>query len=324
MARNKKTLKRPRITGEQVQEMIRMRRQGESIKVIAQAIGCHRQTVRTYLKEKHGDILAEEARKEVLKGELLGHFQELVSFAQVGLKCRLDASPLKQERKVLTVRQTGPIYLEGLLGFPSIGPCTYMYNEWARMYRPSAKDDYLMKSLREHTKESMVWKYWDEWWRKLADYATVTRDFFEWLEGNVETDLYNLIDLSQIRLVQIWLFGSILRETSGGGAEWLQIRGQTLLSTETKATTTTGEEASLVLAQTTDESGIKQLQQYVFDILHQAHDKPQYSELRHLTTQTKLKETQLELRRIARNIDTALASIDLMRAFPGRCSLCPV
>ena len=170
----------------------------------------------------------------------------------------------------------------------------------------------------------MVWTYWDEWWRKLAEYETVSRDFFEWLENNVETDLYDLIEVSQIRVVQIWLFGSILRITSGGGAEWLQIRGQTLLSTETKATTTTGEEYSLILAQTKDESGSKYLQQYLSDILDQAHDKPQYSKLQYFTTQTRLKETQLKLRRIARNIDTALASIELMRAFPGRCNLCPV
>ena len=324
MVKNRQSLKRPRITGEQVQEMMRMRRQGESIKVIAQAIGCHRQTVRTYLKEKRGDILAEEARKEVLTGELLGHFRELINFAQVGLKDRLDASPLKQERKVPTRRQPGAISFEGLLGIPSIGPPVFMHNEWIRMYRPSAKDDYLIKSLREHTKESMVWTYWDEWWRKLAEYETMSRDFFEWLEDNVETDLYDRIDVSQAKLVQMWLFGSILRITSDGGAEWLQIKGQTLLSTETKATTTTGDEAFLILAQTKDESSRKYLQEYLFDILHQAHDKPQYSELQKITTQTMLKEPQLELRRVARNIDTALAGIELMRAFPGRCSLCPV
>lgn len=322
MAKTRQSLKRPRITGEQVQEMMRMRRQGESIEAIAQAIGCHRQTVRTYLKEKHGDILAEEARKEALKGELLSHFQELVSFAQVGLKRRLDASPLKQERKIVTGRQPGPISLDGLLGLPSIGPAPFMRNEWVRMYRPSAKDDYLMKSLREHTKESMVWTYWDEWWRKLAGYETMSREYFEWLEDNVETDLYDIIDVNQIRLVQMWLFGNILHVTSGSDAERLEVIGQDLQSPESK--TTRGEEVSLVLAQTTDESASKHLQQYLTDILQQAQHKPQYSELRNFTTQTRLKETQLELRRIARNMDTALAGIELMRAFPGRCSLCPV
>ncbi|MFC2047599.1 hypothetical protein ACFLTK_04935 [Chloroflexota bacterium] len=324
MTENRQSLKRPRITGEQVQEMMRMRRQGESIKVIAQAIGCHRQTVRTYLREKHGDILAEEARKEVLTGELLGHFRELVNFAQVGLKHRLDASPLKQVRKIAAARQPESISLDGLLGLPSIGPPTFMHNEWARIYHPSAKDDYLMKSLREHTKESTVWTYWDEWRRKLAEYETRSRDYYEWLKDNVEIDLYDIIDVNQARLVQMWLFGSILRITSGGGAEWLQIKGQTLLSTETKATTTTGEEYSLILAQTKDESGRKYLQEYMFDILNKAHDNPQYSELQHFTAQTMLKESQIELRHIARNMDTALASIELMRAFPGRCSLCPV
>jgi len=236
----------------------------------------------------------------------------------------LDASPLKQERIIVTGSPPRPISLEGLLGLPSKGPSPFMHREWARMYRPSAKDDYLMKSLREHTKESMVWTYWDEWWRKLADYETMSRDFFEWLENSVEIDLWNLINVSQIRFVQIWLFGNILRVTSGSDAERLEISGQNLLSSETKARTTTGKEAFLILAQTKDESGSKQLQQYLSDILQQAHHKPQYSELQHFTTQTKLKETQLELRRIARNIDTALASIELMRAFPGQCNLCPV
>ena len=322
MVKNRQSLKRPRITGEQIQEMMRMRRRGESIKAIAQAIGCHRQTVRTYLKEKHGDILAAETRKEVLTGELLGHFRELVSFAQVGLKRRWDESPSKQEGKIVTGRQPGAISLNGLLGLPSIGPAPFMRNEWVRMYRPSAKDDYLMKSLREHTKESMLWTYWDEWWRKLAGYETASRDFFEWLEDNVETDLYDIIDVNQIRLVQMWLFGNILHVTSGSDIERLEIIGKDLLSPESK--TTRGEEVSLVLAQTKDESASKHLQRYLIDILQQAQHKPQYSELRNFTTQTRLKEAQLELRRIARSIDTALVSIELMRAFPGQCNLCPV
>ncbi len=322
MTENRQSLKRPRITGEQVQEMMRMRRRGESIQSIAQAIGCHRQTVRTYLKEKHGDILAGEARKEVLTGELLGHFRELVNFAQVGLKRRLDASPVKQERKIVTERQPGPISLEGLLGIPSIVPAPLMRNEWVRMYHPSAKDNHLMKSLREHTKESMVWAYWDEWWQKLAGYETMSREYFEWLEDNVETDLYDIIDVNQIRLVQMWLFGNILHVTSGSDVERLEVIGQDLQSPESK--TTRGEEVSLVLAQTKSESDSKRLQQYLTDILQQAQNKSQYNELRNFTTQTMLKETQLELRRIARNMDTALASIELMRAFPGRCSLCPV
>ena len=67
---------------------MRMRRQGESIKTIAQDVGCHRQTVRMHLKEKRGETLADESRKQVLIVELRNHFQELVDFAAVGLKWR--------------------------------------------------------------------------------------------------------------------------------------------------------------------------------------------------------------------------------------------
>jgi len=42
------------------------------------------------------------------------------------------------------------------------------------------------------------------------------------------------------------------------------------------------------------------------------------------TEQLKQQEIQLEFRRLAKDIDYVLAGIELMNAFPGHCSLCPV
>ena len=57
MVKRKTPRQRARITEEQVHEMMRLQRQGQSIQSIARAMGCHRQTVRMHLKEKEGDIL---------------------------------------------------------------------------------------------------------------------------------------------------------------------------------------------------------------------------------------------------------------------------
>jgi len=57
MVRRAGSPKRKRLSEEQVQEMLRMRRQGQSVKAIAEAIGCHRQTVRLHLRKGRGIFL---------------------------------------------------------------------------------------------------------------------------------------------------------------------------------------------------------------------------------------------------------------------------
>lgn len=325
MAKRRPSLKRPRVTEEQVHEMMRMRRQGESIIAIAQAIGCHRQTVRTYLKEKRGDILADEARKEVLKGELLGHFQELVNFAQVGLKSRLDASrPEQGERALSPVRAPGPIFLGGVLGLPYLGSSVFMTREWMRMHKPSPRESYLMQSLVDHTKDSPVWLYWDNWRKKVAGYETTSRELFDWLENRIEADLFDVIDLTQMHRMLTWFFGNILRTGSGVEVEGLEITKHGLASSGGAVSLVEGLEAHLIVAETADEAGSKALRDYLSGTLQKAREKLEWSRLRSATMELRLKETQLELRRIAKEIDSALISIELMRAFPGRCNLCPV
>ena len=77
----KKSPGRPRITDEQIGEMIRLCRQGKSISAIARATGCHRQTVRAYLKERQADILADEVRKQLLIDAVQKHLDDLTQFA---------------------------------------------------------------------------------------------------------------------------------------------------------------------------------------------------------------------------------------------------
>jgi len=68
------------VTEGEIEEMIRMRRQGYSIEAIAESTGRHRHTVRTYLEERQTQRLADDARREVMIQELRRHLDELSQF----------------------------------------------------------------------------------------------------------------------------------------------------------------------------------------------------------------------------------------------------
>ncbi len=163
--------KKPRLLEEQVTEIKRLRRLGVSQTEIGKKVGCHRQTVRLHLQEKSADTVAEGARRDVLADALRRHFQQLADFAGSNLRTRLDASldvyPRRKHRKS---RGAGPIIVSGMMALPYGLGATHMCEEWMRMYLLSAKDTQLLRSLRDHTKESPFWTYWDQWRKKVADY----------------------------------------------------------------------------------------------------------------------------------------------------------
>ena len=312
MARQKGSPKRKRLSEEQVQEMLRLRRQGQSVKAIAQAIGCHRQTVRIHLKERHGDILAEEARKQVLIEELRGHFEELAKGVPVSLKWRLDASPSGSARYNI-LRLPGPIALSGRLGLPGRGPAFDTISEWVRMYNPLPNVDHLTQALREHTKDSDLWVYWDSWREEVADYETPSGQLIAWVMDKTELERWRKIDPEYMDKIRRWLCGNILLLTSGVDKERLEGRGQDLL-------TPTGE----VVAREADSTRRQALQEYLDGILEEAEQQSQWSELESATAQLGGEEEQRKLKDIADKISVVMDGIERMRAFPGRCHLCPV
>ncbi len=176
----------------------------------------------------------------------------------------------------------------------------------------------------EHTKDSPVWLHWDNWRKKVAGYETASLGLFEWLENRIEVDLFDVIDLTQMHTTRIWLFGNILRTASGAEDEGLESKGRDLVSLGGAVSLGGGKEARLIVAQAANTASARAVYDYLSSILRQAQEKPEWAILRSATTELKLKERQIELRRIANQIDSALVSIELMRALPGRCHLCPV
>ena len=307
--------KRARLTDEQVTEMIRLKREGKSISAIARIIGCHRQTVRMHLREKHGDIIAEEARKQVFIEELRGHFQELANFAAIGLKWRLKASRSEIPRLTgLEVAMPGPISVAGVLGLPGLGSSKYVSYEWGRMYNPLPRDSHLTQALREHTRDSDLWVHYDSWRREVADYEAASRQLLQWVIGKTEPERWQKIDPEYMEPAQRWLFGNILRMTSGIEEEKLEMRGREL--------TTPG--AREVVARVADSAGTKPLYDLLRGILREAETLPEWAALESATAELKEREKQNKLKDIIGGIDSALDGIELMRAFPGRCHLCPV
>lgn len=306
--------KKARLTDEQVTEIMRLKREGKSISAIARVIGCHRQTVRMHLREKHGDIVAEEVRKQVLIEGLRDHFQELVNFAAVSLKRRFDASPSELPGLTgLRVAMPGPISTAGMLGLPGLGSSAYAVHEWTRMHNPQPKDSHLAQALREHLRASELWVQWDSWRREVAGYEAASRALFQWVISKTEPERWQKIDPEYMDRLQRWLFGNVLLITSGGEHEKLEIRGRDL--------TTPG--AREVVVRARDSAASKALYDWLWGVLREAETLPEWAALEKAAAQLREKESQNRLKDIIGKIDSALDGIELMRAFPGRCHLCP-
>lgn len=151
----KKSPGRPRITDEQITDMIRLRRQGKSISAIARATGCNRQTVRVYLKERQADVLADEVRKEVLTDELRKHLDDLTQFADSLVDYPTNFRSPFEERDAAAVVQ--PLFRKE---FPKeLDPQRVK----RKQRQAEAQNKMLFESLRQHTGEKGWWQALEEW-----------------------------------------------------------------------------------------------------------------------------------------------------------------
>jgi predicted transcriptional regulator len=148
---------RPRITDQQISDMMRLRRQGKSISAIARALKCNRQTVRVYLKERQADILTGEVRRQVLTDELQKHLNDLTEFAVSFKSYVTRPNSLGEDGDATTVFKPllGEDLPQGLdSGSQKVRREQRQINRRNRM---------LLKSLREHTRGQGWWAAYEEW-----------------------------------------------------------------------------------------------------------------------------------------------------------------
>ena len=306
--------KKVRVTSEDLTKIKGLHKQGWSLADIAGEVGFHRHTIRKHLQEKYTDIVAEAARTQVLAEELRNHFKQLKAFAANDLKSRMDVSVpgLKKPGKP---RTSGPINISGLLGLPCKGTALSMLDEWVRMYRPAPKEDHLLKSLRRHTKDLGLWISWDSWRRKVSAYERASSYLWTWLEERLEEALLESIDPRRAVQIMRWLFGNMLRIAGGGKQDDLGTFRRIVYD---PAGATVGRD------QEKDTDGSMASFEFLSGILKEVQSLNQWEELRSATVELESRKSQLELRRVAKVIDHALVSIELMGAFGGHCELCPV
>lgn len=152
-----------RVTEGEIEEMVRMRRQGYSMEAIAESTGRHRHTVRAYLEERQAQHLADEARREVMIQELRQHLDELSHFGtSLVEQLRVPDSPHEIRDAVAVLYSLR-----------------------------SGENKLLFDSLREHTRETS-WQTFYEWekaWdRCILALAHLRRKVGELVEKLVEED----------------------------------------------------------------------------------------------------------------------------------------
>ncbi len=307
MVKRKTPRQRARITEEQVHEMMRLQRQGQSIQSIARAMGCHRQTVRMHLKEKEGDILRDEARKQMMIEAIREHFKELADFAGKDLRQKFEASPAEGS----TVRSRR--FFPGILGVPGNGSALYMASEWERIYDPTSRERHLTGALREHCGDSPFWEHWVRWQNEIGLYRQTGDDFRHWLVSKTEERIEFVVAVGtdSLELIQKWLFGNVLRLAAGEPCEKLRI----VKRKDHEEWVSDG----TVVARMKDGEVIYDCLQ---SILEEARRLNLLAELQ--KTMKDLEERQPELRKLTGEIDFALEALQMMHGFPGRCHLCPV
>lgn len=291
-----------RITEQQITEMKRRYLEGQTISAIARDMTVHRQTVSAYLAERHQDVIADDIRKQLLGQELQNHFNQLALFVSKEIRHRLDASSPGELGIEGTISPTGSFGFPYLDGMPH-----HITHEWNRMYNPPPREQHLLNSLREHTRESKLWMHWDRWYKKVSPVESTSKVLWEWLETRLEDDPVG--DIRDFETLRSWTFGNIIRAAAGRNPAEI----------ETLTQSAEPEEFRPVVY-----SKPSELSRRLEKIIEESETLPEFRKLGVSITELASSQSQSELRRLVRDIDFILAGIELMSAFPGKCSICPV
>ena len=110
--------------------------------------------------------------------------------------------------------------------------------------------------------------------------------------------------------VQARLFGNILLTAGGRSSEGLD-------NMMPSGTTFEGEEPIVKSRSSTPSRDAT-------DLLDKIKKEPVWAELESATTKLKSRESQRELKKLAREMENAIVAVELTHAFTRRCQLCPV
>lgn len=271
-----------KIKSDKVNKILRLGREGNSISNIAEKLGINRQTVNFYLNRGQEETINVEVRKKVLEEALWEHFREMRDFAGNELKEKLARSTVVK-RGMVSVR---------VFGLPGAGWGLAVVSEWERMYKWLERERHLLEGLREHTRDSVFWDYWDEWQGKVAGYERASGEIHDWVSGRVES-----CQLESRYLVRLGreCFAATLLETNREAFD--------------QETVNIGNEAGL---------------SYFREIWEEVRGAPAWPQLELETEKLKEEQKQVQLRGLFGKMSSELEILAMKRAFPGQCRLCPI
>lgn len=267
---------------DKINKIMRLGREGNAVTLISEKLGVNRSTVNFYLNRGQEETINVEVRKKVLEEALWEHFREMRDFAGKKLKERLARS-IVVERGRISV---------GVFGLPSAGWGLAVVSEWERMYKWSERERHLLKGLREHTRDSLFWDYWDEWQGKVTGYGRGSREVYEWVSDRVES-----CQLESRYLIRLGResFAATLLETNGEAFDPESVN--------------IGDEAG---------------RSYFREIWEEVRSGPAWSQLELETERLREEEKQVQLRDLFGKMSSELEVLAMKRAFPGQCHLCPI
>ncbi|GAJ01120.1 unnamed protein product, partial [marine sediment metagenome] len=148
-----------------------------------------REGVRKHITDPYLEAL-DKARVDRAKGEIEKAAPTPTDFPEATVKLETPedferlSKNLKQKAKRLRREAMTPE--ERVFGLPSAGWGLAVVSEWERMYKWSERECHLLEGLREHTRDSLFWDYWDEWEGKVTGYEGVSREIYDWVSDRVE------------------------------------------------------------------------------------------------------------------------------------------
>ncbi|MFC1899810.1 hypothetical protein ACFLXP_05755 [Chloroflexota bacterium] len=119
----------------------------------------------------------------------------------------------------------------------------------------------------------------------------------------------------KVELLMRWLFGNMLIVAGGGEQGDLETFRVTVFD---PAGVTIGRD------QKKDTDGSRASFEFLSAMLRKVQNLSQWQELKSAAAKLGSRDSQLELRHLAKDIDYALVSFELMGAFGGHCPLCPI
>jgi hypothetical protein len=247
---------------------------GESVPQIATRDGYDVRTVRKQIEQAQQEREIREARLTVLRNAMEDHFRDLVVFVE-----GLDTEVAREE-KILD----------------------------------ADKADRLLRSLKQHTPRSPLWKLLPRWSHVLERLSGVKNDLAEKLKTELESTLVMLGDEERRVVVE-------------GGARFIvfvaesSARGRLALTAKGVYSTSRAKDGAVKLAigaltlGHVQERHVSRILEVVTEYEAKIQDWDQYYDMERLYG---------ELERLKEDIREELAIVKMRRVLPGRCKYCPV